>query len=319
MQVDKRNYGGKEMMDMVAASETRRFGIVTDPGFLTRPSATVTERTISDPASASASGGGPSGAEGKVVFEGNPAKEFRRDAQGQEIYQAEKRTFTRFGCMAQMHAGEPTRLDDGRYIVETTGSMPFRVVDIVQQEPYTVAIVQIMRDTGEKVAASTEAEESDLNQRMRTAEIESWKALNDVCWLACELFDKRSWLPLLMNMDGKKHPLYKIKQFAPEERQAGAPPMLTQAAAAASWRKRQQFSWDLIRVLRHGVPGLWDVEYTGNKLSDAAAIKMLQEQDMSSRLVVAEKELKNARYVLRQHQRLRDIAGGRDSAPGGFS
>merc|ERR1712216_1066335 len=56
LQVDKRNYGGKEMMDMVAASEARRFGIVTDPGFLTRPSATVTERTISDPASASASG-----------------------------------------------------------------------------------------------------------------------------------------------------------------------------------------------------------------------------------------------------------------------
>jgi hypothetical protein len=32
--------------------------------------------------------------------------------------------------------------------------------------------------------------------------------------------------------------------------------------------KRQQFSWELVKVLRHGVPGLWDIDFTGNKLSD---------------------------------------------------
>ncbi len=39
-----------------------------------------------------------------------------------------------------------SRLDDGRYIVETKGSLPFRIVDIVEEEPYPIAIVQLLRD-----------------------------------------------------------------------------------------------------------------------------------------------------------------------------
>jgi Lon protease-like protein len=37
-------------------------------------------------------------------------------------------------------------LDDGRYIVETKGSLPFRIVDIVEEEPYPIAVVQLLRD-----------------------------------------------------------------------------------------------------------------------------------------------------------------------------
>jgi len=36
-----------------------------------------------------------------------------------------------------------------------------------------------------------------------------------------------------MELDGKLHPLSKMKHEAPEERQAGVPPVLTRAAAAA--------------------------------------------------------------------------------------
>ena len=39
-----------------------------------------------------------------------------------------------------------SRLDDGRYIVETKGSLPFRIVDIVEEEPYPIAVVQLLRD-----------------------------------------------------------------------------------------------------------------------------------------------------------------------------
>jgi hypothetical protein len=42
----------------VEASRTRRFGVVTTPDFVTRPTEMLTEKTISDLTSGSASGGG---------------------------------------------------------------------------------------------------------------------------------------------------------------------------------------------------------------------------------------------------------------------
>jgi len=39
--------------------------------------------------------------------------------------------FTRIGCISEIYE-EPTRFDDGRYIVENRGITPFRIVDIVQ-------------------------------------------------------------------------------------------------------------------------------------------------------------------------------------------
>ena len=259
----------------------------------------------------------------------------RRDADGREIAMPKTRVFTRVGCMAEIYA-EPTRLDDGRYacqkkpikepmttkkgcclthayrryIVETRGSLPFRIVDIVAEEPHVVAVVQLLQDPP--------VPEGEEDERLRQAEIDSWQALNDVCWLACELFDKRSWLPLLMELDGKQHPLHHMKMYAPEERQAGVAPALTQASARKAWMKRQQFSWELVKILRQGVPGLWDIDFTGNKLADMDVLKLMQDLDISSRLTMAEKELKKARYMLRQHQRLRDIVQKRDQAPRGF-
>ena len=44
-----------------------------------------------------------------------------------------------------------------------------------------------------------------------------------------------------------------------------------------------------------------------------------QDLDIQSRVSLAEEELKNARYVLRQHQRLRDIFHKRDQPPPGFA
>mmetsp|Transcript_81680 Transcript_81680/g.132398 ORF Transcript_81680/g.132398 Transcript_81680/m.132398 type:complete len:291 (+) Transcript_81680:781-1653(+) len=290
------------MMDTIAASKSRRFGVVTTPAFMSRPGETLTERTLAD----------FSAPPPTIPTDGllTPEKVFRRDAQGREVYHPKTRVFTRIGCISEIYE-EPTRFDDGRYIVENRGITPFRIVDIVQEEPYLVAVVQLLKDAP--------VVEDSLNQELRQSEIDSWQALNDVCWLACELFDKRSWLPLLMELDGKLHPLSKMKHEAPEERQAGVPPVLTRAAAAANWAKRQRFSWELVRVLRQGVPGLWDIEFTGSKLSDTAVLKMMQDLDFPSRLALAEKELKKARYLMRQHQRLRDIAHNRDDPPKGFS
>ena len=103
------------------------------------------------------------------------------------------------------------------------------------------------------------------------------------------------------------------------------------------------------------MPGLWDIDFTGNKLADEDVLKLMQDLDMPARLALAEKvlysevceepvrghrvccmlaaipdglesksicwcwqELKKARYMLRQHQRLRDIVQKRDQAPRGF-
>jgi len=301
IQIVRDNAAGKEMIDTTAATEARRFGVVSTPSFRTRPSETLTERTLPDAARSEP----PSRDEDRLLQP--PA--FRRDAAGREVELPRTRVFTRVGCLAEIYE-EPTRLDDGRYIVETRGSRPFRIVDIVAEEPYVVAVVQLLKEP--------DVPEGEEDERVRQAEIASWQALNDVCWLACELFDKRSWLPLLMELDGKQHPLHDMKSYAPEERQAGAAPALTKASAAAAWMKRQQFSWELVKVLRHGVPGLWDIDFTGNKLSDDEVIKMMQDLDMPSRVALAEKELKKARYLLRQHQRLRDIVQKRDQAPRGF-
>ena len=40
---------------------------------------------------------------------------------------------------------------------------------------------------------------------------------------------------IFTQIDGKQHPLNKMKSFAPEERQAGAPLMLTKEAAVSDY------------------------------------------------------------------------------------
>ena len=59
-------------------------------------------------------------------------------------------------------------------------------------------------------------------------------------------------------------------------------------------------------------------DFTGNKISEVAVLRLLQDLDLPGRIRLAETELKNARQKLRQHQRLRDIVEKRDEAPPGF-
>jgi hypothetical protein len=138
LQIVKDNHAGKDMIDSTAATETRRFGVVTKPvcvclsvclsvcvyaerlfagsqvttpSFRTRPTETLTERTLPDQsrsAAAAAVEGEGEGDEGLL----QPPK-MRRDADGREIAMPKTRVFTRVGCMAEIYA-EPTRLDDGR-------------------------------------------------------------------------------------------------------------------------------------------------------------------------------------------------------------
>mmetsp|Transcript_12797 Transcript_12797/g.44909 ORF Transcript_12797/g.44909 Transcript_12797/m.44909 type:complete len:259 (+) Transcript_12797:633-1409(+) len=107
-------------------------------------------------------------------------------------------SISRVGCEAVLQDKWVT--DDGRYILETKGRRPFRIVEIVQWNPYPIAIVQILRDP-------EVMEDSDMDKKIGSLELQSWRSLNDLVWLATEVFDKRSWLPLLMNLDGKQHPL----------------------------------------------------------------------------------------------------------------
>ena len=39
------------------------------------------------------------------------------------------------------------------------------------------------------------------------------------------------------------------------------------------------------------MPGLWDIDFTGNKLADEDVLKLMQDLDMPARLALAEKVL----------------------------
>uniref|UniRef100_A0A7S4HB48 Lon N-terminal domain-containing protein n=2 Tax=Guillardia theta TaxID=55529 RepID=A0A7S4HB48_GUITH len=189
-------------------------------------------------------------------------------------------SISRVGCEAVLQDKWVT--DDGRYILETKGRRPFRIVEIVQWNPYPIAIVQILRDP-------EVMEDSDMDKKIGSLELQSWRSLNDLVWLATEVFDKRSWLPLLMNLDGKQHPLGKMKQNAPGS-----------AEKIDDWHRRVTFSWDMVRVLQKGIPGLWDIDFTGQRLTDLEALKMLQDLNIHERFKTSCVSLEDAREVLRQ-------------------
>jgi hypothetical protein len=54
--------------------------------------------------------------------------------------------------------------------------------------------------------------------------------LQEVVWLCADVYEKRTWLPLLMGLDGRHHPLAHIKPAAPPP---PSPPGGTAAGPAA--------------------------------------------------------------------------------------
>lgn len=225
------------------------------------------------------------------------------------------------GCEARLD--DLLELDDGRYILETTGTRPFRVLEITRWAPTKIAIVEFLRD-----APVPPTEHAGL----AALELAGWEALQDIAWLAAEVFDKRSWLPLLMGMDGKQHPLGKMRALAPAPAPGPTPadappepagiPAAGQAPAAgpsgeASWgewggrERMERFSWAMMQVLRRGIPGLWDVSRDGEPLSDQQALALLQSPSLAARLRTANEVLDGRRAILRQHQRLKDLMENR--------
>jgi len=88
-------------------------------------------------------------------------------------------SFATCGCEAQIES--LTHLDDGRLIVECTGTRRFHVEGIRQAEPYVKAHVKFDEDDGG-------AAEEDL---IASCEVDCWKTLQEVIWLCVEVWDKR--------------------------------------------------------------------------------------------------------------------------------
>jgi Lon protease-like protein len=92
-------------------------------------------------------------------------------------------SFATCGCEAQIES--LTHLDDGRLIVECTGTRRFHVEGIRQAEPYVKAHVKFDEDDGG-------AAEEDL---IASCEVDCWKTLQEVIWLCVEVWDKRQVSP----------------------------------------------------------------------------------------------------------------------------
>ncbi|KAJ1478394.1 hypothetical protein T484DRAFT_1817691, partial [Baffinella frigidus] len=85
-------------------------------------------------------------------------------------------SFTRVGCEATLD--DLLELDDGRYILETTGTRPFRVLEVTQWVPSKTAIVEFLSDP-----PAPPHHLADLSAVERAG----WQSLQDIVWLAAEV------------------------------------------------------------------------------------------------------------------------------------
>ena len=111
---------------------------------------------------------------------------------------------TLVGCEATID--DLTQLDDGRLIVECTGTRRFKVTELVQTTPYLTAKVSWMDESPIPVKRAE-------SERV-SCEVELWKMLQEIVWLCVEVWDKRSWATLLMG-DAEQHPLHRYRQASP--------------------------------------------------------------------------------------------------------
>lgn len=199
------------------------------------------------------------------------------------------------GCEAA--ASHLTSLDDGRLIVECRGQRRFRILDIVQVDPYPVAIVRWLVD---------EDEGAEDAEKGAAAEKECWRLLQDICWLCVEVWDKRAWVPLLMGETGNKHPLHEMRWSAPA---LGIPESIFKSDS----ERRKVFSWHMVRLLRNGIPGLWDHDLTESAMPTFGVQKLLETTNVRVRLEEALNVLTSAHSVLKLRQKLKNMADHRHS------
>ncbi len=96
---------------------------------------------------------------GKVLEEESPF--------GVVFWDGESSGVAETGCTAQIE--QVKKLDDGRMNLVTTGLKRFRIVDVLEEQPYIVASVQYLSDTetGEKAVTLVDSIKSTLVEILR--------------------------------------------------------------------------------------------------------------------------------------------------------
>lgn len=101
-----------------------------------------------------------------------------RDSEGRfgiVLYNPDSSDLALVGCAAELTRFEP--LQDGRIVTNNIGRQRFRIVRVIDDKPYTRAMVQFMAD---------EPPKQNLKQVMK----EVWQTLEDVLRLSNKLYDK---------------------------------------------------------------------------------------------------------------------------------
>lgn len=118
-----------------------------------------------------------------------------RDSDGRfgiVLYNPDSSDLALIGCAAELTRFEP--LPDGRIVTNNVGRQRFRIVRIMDDKPYTRAMVQFLSD---------EPPEQNLKQLMKDV----WQTLEDVLRLSNKLYDKTldlgSDLRRLAPLDGR--------------------------------------------------------------------------------------------------------------------
>lgn len=91
------------------------------------------------------------------------------------LYDGNTNSLAEVGCSAELVRFEP--LPDGRIMTNNVGRQRFRIVRIIEEKPYTRAMVQFLKD---------KAPEEDFTPLVQ----EVWEALQDVLRLSNKLYDK---------------------------------------------------------------------------------------------------------------------------------
>mmetsp|Transcript_31313 Transcript_31313/g.49064 ORF Transcript_31313/g.49064 Transcript_31313/m.49064 type:complete len:238 (+) Transcript_31313:736-1449(+) len=223
---------------------------------------------------------------------------------GVVFWDEQVQSFCRVGCEAALLA--TTEFDDGRLILETTGLQRFKILELVQTDPIRIAVVEILEDSQPK-ASPTDLSAGSCVLQDQELELQCWRSLLEVAWLCVEVYSKSSWLPLLMNINGKQHPLSRMKPVAPPEEPEDPFSM-------DAWHRREQLSWHLVSTMRKGIPGLWDLDLTGGKIEDSRVLELMQSRNSTERLTLCLDGIAGAKSHLKQHQRLKDMMDNRTLA-----
>lgn len=103
------------------------------------------------------------------------------DAFGMVYYDSEAEALAQVGCSAKLRRFEPLPDGSGRIMTTSQGQKRFRIVNILEEKPYTRALVEYFED---------DAPESSEMSELSDLELDVWDAVQDVLRLSNKLYKK---------------------------------------------------------------------------------------------------------------------------------